>query len=280
MNNWRNTNIIFVLGLVVLIPLDSIFYDISLYCKDRVCIADMLRTMPQFATATEQGAQESSADSDEDDDGGEEEEAEEEEEEAEEEEEEAEEEEEEAEEEEEEAEEEEAEEEEEGPEEGPEDDEKPPFPSAEASSECQKRVLYTNSLYGVKIQHPGCWLISVSTNHIGFVSPETSEMFDIYVITNDLMPLAELVNERISYYRESLPSFQLIDSRPNPIEGRPAHMIEYNFNDSNIGMAKSMELVTKGRTNTYNIIYTAEPTDYSTNFSNIQSMIYSIGITN
>jgi hypothetical protein len=153
-----------------------------------------------------------------------------------------------------------------------------PIPRAEAET----FTVYQNPFYGIKIQHPISWERSISNDYVGFISRDTSGIFEIFRSNSDTSPLVAFVSEKINSYKQTLLNFEFIESqsRSTTVAGAPAFIMIYNFRDPTIGMAKSMELVIKDTINTYTIVYTASPLDYSKDLPTIQRMVSSFRTIN
>ena len=113
---------------------------------------------------------------------------------------------------------------------------------------------------------------------VGFVSSNGRETFDIFVTRSDQISLNQLVNQTIDYYRGFLPDFALIESRQSILSDRSSFVTTYDFYDSIIGKARSMEILTKDTVNQYSLVYTASAADFSTDLPIIQRMVESFKI--
>jgi hypothetical protein len=146
-------------------------------------------------------------------------------------------------------------------------------------------ATYLNPNFRIRIQYPISWQIVEYPDHIVFTSPTESasdrytETLEVYVLNSDTTLLSGSITQRINNYRGSLPDFILIGSNPTTLADAPAYVIEYNFNDPSMGLARAKEIVTRNGNNEYTILYTAKSEDYLKNNFNINRMITSFQIT-
>jgi serine/threonine-protein kinase len=75
-----------------------------------------------------------------------------------------------------------------------------------------------------------------------------------------------------------LPSFELIESTSATLSDNPAHKVVYTYSDAEIGITKTMEILTIKDDKLYFISYTADATKYSSYLPTIQKMIDSFKI--
>ena len=159
---------------------------------------------------------------------------------------------------------------------------------------------YVNSTYDIKIQYPSNWEIDTYQGSEGedivyavdFDSPyeNDSDRFpdsvsiDVERLSAKNMELDKYAESIINYYRESFPSFNLIESNTNStLAGYPAYGLTYTIiysrfgeNDINI---KTREIGTIVSDRAYYITYHAEARKYDNYLPIIQQMIDSFKIT-
>jgi hypothetical protein len=149
-------------------------------------------------------------------------------------------------------------------------------------------LTYENPTYAFRIQYPPNWEKvefdqGIEEGHrniiVNFVSPlgGSSDTFREYLIieVGDLrsqnISLDQYTNTQISS-RRSLPSFELIESASATLSGNPARKVMYTYSNAEIGIARTMELLTIKDHKLYFISYTADATKYSSYLPTIQKM--------
>ncbi len=159
---------------------------------------------------------------------------------------------------------------------------------------------YLNSTYDIKIQYPSNWEIDTYQGSEGedivyavdFDSPyeNDSDRFpdsvsiEIEKLSTKNMELDKYAESIINYYRESFPSFNLIESNTNStLAGYPAYGLTYTtvysrFGENDINI-KAREIGAIVGDKAYYITYYAEATKYHKYLPIIQKMIDSFKIT-
>jgi eukaryotic-like serine/threonine-protein kinase len=149
-------------------------------------------------------------------------------------------------------------------------------------------LTYENPPYAFRIQYPSNWEKvefnqGIEEGHrniiVNFVSPLEgfSDTFREYLIieVGDLrsqnISLDQYIKTQISS-RRSLPSFELIESTSATLSDNPARKVVYSYSNADIGITKTMELLTIKDDKLYFISYTADATKYSSYLANIQKM--------
>ena len=153
---------------------------------------------------------------------------------------------------------------------------------------------YENPAYTFRIQYPSNWEKvefnqGIEEGHrniiVNFVSPleSSSDTFREYLIieVGDLrsqnLSLNKYIDKQISS-RLSLPGFELIESTSATLSDSPAHKVVYTYSDAEIGITKTMEILTIKDDKLYFISYTADATKYSSYLPAIQKMTDSFKI--
>jgi hypothetical protein len=149
-------------------------------------------------------------------------------------------------------------------------------------------LTYENPTYAFRIQYPSNWEKvefnqGIEEGHrniiVNFVSPleGSSDTFREYLIieVGDLryqnISLDQYIKTQISS-RRSLPRFELIESTSATLSDNPARKVVYSYSNADIGITKTMELLTIKDDKLYFISYTADATKYSSYLDNIQKM--------
>jgi hypothetical protein len=157
-------------------------------------------------------------------------------------------------------------------------------------------LTYQNSSYGIRIQYPANWtkdqgdfdpnddITDIVEFSSPFVSTSDSEPetlgISIEQFTDENMNLDEYANSLISYYKETLTGFNLVESDTNTsiIAGKPAYKLVYTDVEDETNY-KTLEIGTIIGDKVYYIEYIAEAEKYSGYLPTIQMMIDSFEIT-
>ena len=157
-------------------------------------------------------------------------------------------------------------------------------------------LTYQNSSYGIRIQYPANWtkdqggfdpnddITDIVEFSSPFVSTSDSEPetlgISIEQFTDENMNLDEYANSLITYYKETLTGFNLIESDTNTsiLAGKPAYKLVYTDVEDDTNY-KTMEIGTIIGDKVYYIEYIAEAEKYSGYIPTIQMMINSFEIT-
>ena len=157
-------------------------------------------------------------------------------------------------------------------------------------------LTYQNSSYGIRIQYPANWTKDEGdfdhnddiTNIVEFSSPFESRSdsepetlgISIEGFTDENMTIDEYANSLITYYKETLTNFNLVESDTNNgiLAGRPAYKLVYSDVEDDTNY-KTMEIGTIIGDKVYYIEYISEEEKYSNYLPTIQMMINSFEIT-
>jgi eukaryotic-like serine/threonine-protein kinase len=156
-------------------------------------------------------------------------------------------------------------------------------------------LTYENPTYAFGIQYPSNWEKvefnqGIEEGHrniiVNFVSPleGSSDTFREYLIIevgnlwSQKLSLDQYTNTQIRS-RLSLPSFELIESTSATLSDNPARRVVYTYSDAEIGITRTMEILTIKDDKLYFISYTADATKYSNYLPTIQKMIDSFKIS-
>lgn len=157
-------------------------------------------------------------------------------------------------------------------------------------------LIYQNSSYGIRIQYPANWTKDEGdfdpnddiTDIVEFSSPfenrseSDPEILHISIegFTDKNTTLDGYANSVITYYKETLTNFNLVESDTNnsTLAGRPAYKLVYTNVEDDTNY-KTMEIGTIIGDKVYYIEYIAEEEKYSNYLPTIQMMINSFEIT-
>jgi hypothetical protein len=151
-------------------------------------------------------------------------------------------------------------------------------------------LLYKNTTLGISLDYPSNWTVESGANMVRFVhfaSPDAqfSQTLDVHVFAPGSVswyqskdtPLQDVAKGLIDTLNNNLDNFTLLGQRDGPtVDGNPSVLIAYSYNDSNIGTAYSLEAVTLGQTNAYEIDYTAKPDEFKNQLSAFVIVIQSL----
>jgi hypothetical protein len=157
-------------------------------------------------------------------------------------------------------------------------------------------LTYQNSSYGIRIQYPANWtkdegdfdpyddIIDIVEFSSPFISMSDSEPetlgISIEQFTYENMNLDEYANSLITYYKETLTGFNLVeyDTNTSILARKPAYKLVYRDVEDDTNY-KTMEIGTIIGDKVYYIEYIAEAEKYSGYLPTIQMMINSFDIT-
>jgi tetratricopeptide (TPR) repeat protein len=143
----------------------------------------------------------------------------------------------------------------------------------------EQLCTYENPYLRIKMQYPSSWLKEENTtdNSVDFSSPLNDAALLIYHFDPQSRPLNEIVDSIIENFRQSLPDFTLIESRPTTIAGNnSAHMLAFSYSYENSVTIQALKfLMIKGNVG-YEITYQAEQSKYLNYLPTIQNMIKSM----
>ena len=157
-------------------------------------------------------------------------------------------------------------------------------------------LTYGSAAYGFKIQYPSTWQKIEFSGEVeegnrkiivNFVSPleNPSDTFREYFIIErgpvepqSGSPLLSSVNAYITWLK-SLPNFKLIESDTVPFGQTSAEKLVYSYNNPEIGVTKTMDMLTIKNNNLYLLSFNSDAIKYNNYLPTVQKMLGSFSFT-
>jgi hypothetical protein len=163
-------------------------------------------------------------------------------------------------------------------------------PQQPAKSHIADMVDYENQDFRLVMKYPTNWVKQENVDNVVFTSPAESQqdkyLESLYVYHEGSIPLFKTADETLKKnvqavidFRKSFKNFQLLSNDDVTLHGKPAGQIVYTYTDPSIGDVKAMEIVAVDGSDKYNIVFIANPEQYSTALPVTQKMLDSIQIT-
>jgi len=146
-------------------------------------------------------------------------------------------------------------------------------------------LTYENSTRGVKIDYPKDWTPMIQYG-LAFLSPKenSSDTFREGLTVarghHGNESRSTLAAQVLKFYKSSLPSFKLVESKGTTFHGNPAQSLVYTFNLPGNGTIKVLESGTTENNNIYIFRYVAQENKYDSYLPTINRMIDSFKATN